>query len=364
MWPVSSRWLPALGASQKIFSRVEVWRGNSKLGVLPISDGSISVTAKNRVRRSLNLTVSEAYFPSNPTDWLAPYGTELRVFRGIDYGDTVEEVPVFRGCTQTVTSPKRYGGDLTVTANDLMQRVNDARFEQPRAATSGSTTGGIGQLLTEALPSGTSVVVGLKVRDSTIPDGLLWDRDRGQAVDDLAVSIGADVWCDAYGVPRIMPPSLLTDSAVWRLADGIGGTVVSDARTVTRDGVYSVVVVVIERSDGSAPIQVVVADTDPLSPTYVGGIFGRVPRFYRSPLIVDTVQAVTAGNALLARSTGLARSRVVECVPNAALEAGDRIDIDVAGILEAHIADAFTLPLGPGSMQITTRSAKPDPGDT
>ena len=106
------------------------------------------------------------------------------------------------------------------------------------------------------------------------------------------------------------------------------------------------------------------ADTDPSSPTYATGPFGRIPRFLRTPLPVSDEQATNMGLALLAKSVGLTRTRQVECVPNPALEAGDRIDITVAGDLEHHIADSFTLPLGPASMSITTRSAKPDPGDT
>jgi hypothetical protein len=180
----------------------------------------------------------------------------------------------------------------------------------------------------------------------------------------MAAAIAAEVWFCPDGIPYLRPPATLGDPAVWMLTDGIGGTVVSDARSVTRDGVYSVVVVVVERSDGSTPLQISVADTDPSSPTYAAGPFGRIPRFYRTPLPVDDEQATNAGLALLAKSTGLTRSRTVECVPNPALEAGDRLDITVAGELEHHIADSFTLPLGPGSMAITTRSAKPAPGDT
>lgn len=364
MWPVSPLWIPALTASHKITNRVEVWRGDSLLGSLPEADATVSCTAKNRVRRSLGLVVPESYFPSEPDDLLAPYGNELRVFRGIDYGSSSEEVPVFRGLVKQVDSRKRFDGQLTVTADDLMAVVNDARFEQPRAAPVINTTGGIAALIVEVAPGGTAVVIDPTVKDAAIPSGLLWDRDRGQAVDDLAVSIGGEVWFDPSGVPRITTPALLSDPAVWTLADGVGGTVVSDARTVSRDGVYSVVVVVIERSDGSAPILVSVADTDPTSPTYADGPFGRVPRFYKSPLVVSVDQAVTAGQALLAKSTGLTRSRVIECVPNPALEAGDRVDIDVAGVVEQHIVDSFTLPLGAtGPMQLTTRSAKPEPGD-
>lgn len=363
MWPVSSRWLPALAASRQVTFRCEAWRGDTYLGPVTTSDGTLTVSARNRVRRTLSLTVPEVLFPAEATDQLAPYGTELRCWSGIQFGDHIEEVPVFRGLIQTVNSAKRYDGQLTVAADDLMGRVNDARFEQPRAAPTGTaTTAAIATLVSEA--TGSTVVITPGLPDGTIPSGLVWDRDRGQAADDLAESIGADLWLDAFGTGRITAPPLLTDPPVWTLTDGVGGTLVSDSRQVSRAGVYSVIVVVIERADGSTPIQVVVEDDDPASPTYVGGPFGRVPRFYRSPLVNDTAQALTAGRAMLTRSTGLTRTRSVECVPNAALEGGDRINITVGGQIETHIVDSYTLPLGAtGAMQISTRTARPDPGD-
>jgi len=97
----------------------------------------------------------------------------------------------------------------------------------------------------------------------------------------------------------------------------------------------------------------------------VGGHFGGVAWFYRTPLVANVEQARNAGAALLAKSTGLTRTRNVTCVPNPALEVGDRVDITVNGLIERHAIDGYTLPLGAAdAMQITTRSAKPDPGDT
>lgn len=364
MWPVSNRWAPALTGSHAITVRAEVWLGDTYLGTVPIGDGHIDATARNRVRRTATVTVPESLYPDNAADLLNPYGTQLRIYRGIDYGGSSEDAPVFTGPIDTCDGRNRYGGQTDISCNDLGAALNDARFETPRAAPPGiATTAEIEGLIRDGIP-GASVIRTAK-RDGTIPPGLMWDRDRGQAVDDLATSIGVEVWAGPDGGWHITDPATLDQPAVWTLTDGVNGTIVADQRTVSRKGVYSVVVVIVERTDGSTPIQVVVEDTDPTSPTYVGGPFGRVPRFYRSPLITNAAQALTAGRALLARSTGLTRTRQVTCVPNPALEVGDRIDISVAGVLEQHVVDGFSLPLGTASpaMTITTRAAKPDPGD-
>lgn len=358
MWSVTSRWVQALTQSHRVTRRVEVWRSGTYLGEVPVGGGSVTVRAGNRVRRTLTVTVPDAYWPgSDPSALLTPYGSELRVWRGIDYGTTSEEVPVFRGRIDSVVDRDRYDGQVEVSCSDQMAIVNDARFEYPRALDGFGVVDGITTLIQEAIPD--AAVVDLTGSGVQIPYGTVWDRDRGQAIDDLARSIGAEVYADPVGVFVIRAVPALTGAAVWSLTDGAGGTLVSDSRSVSRNGAFSVVVATVEGADGRVPLRAVVADTNPASPTYVGGPFGRVPRFYASSLVVDVDQAAVAARAILNRSLGLARTREVTCVPNAALEAGDVISISVAGTAETHIADELTLPLDVDqpAMRITTRSA-------
>lgn len=363
MWQVSARFLPALTRSHGMTLRAEAWYGDTLVATIPVGDGGITATARNRIRRTLDLTVPEYLYPADPGDALTPFGAELRIWRGIDYGDSREEIPVFQGRVDEGDGRRRFGGQVAISGTDPGSTLNDARFETPRAAPAGwSITATIRQLILEADP-GTSVSSTVTV-DGRVPAGLSWDRDRGQAVDDLAKAIGADVWAGPDGVWHITPQPTLTDPAVWTLTDGVDGCVVEDSQKVSRAGVYSVIVVIAERADGTTPLRLVVADTDPTSPTYVGGPFGRVPRFYSSPLLSTTTQMRAAGAALLAKSTGLTRTRAITCVPNPALEVGDRIDISVGGETEQHIVDDFRLPLAAdGTMSITTRAAKPDAGD-
>jgi hypothetical protein len=360
MWPVSGAFLDALGHSHAVTTRIEAWFGGVLVGTVDGATGTVSVTARNRVRRTVDLTVPEDLYPADDADLLHPYGTELRVWRGID---TVGEVPIFAGRIQHGDDRLRFDGSASIGGLDPFATINDARFETPKALPGTPNLAAIRQLIGEVFPDAAFVTTAADT--SAIPTGLMWDRDRGQAVDDLATAAGVEVFADPGGTFHIEMLATFDDPAVWTLADGEGGTVVSDARTVSREGVYNVVVVIVERADGAQPLRVVIEDTDPLSPTRISGPFGRVPRFYRSPLITSEGQAQIAGRALLARSTGLTRTRTVQCVPNPALEAGDRIDIVVGGVTERHIADSFTLPIDAsgGAMTIVTRSAKPAVGD-
>lgn len=361
MWPVTDAFLNALTHSHGATARVEAWYGGVLVDTVDCATGTITVTGRNRIRRTIDLTIPEHLYPAGDDDALNPYGTDLHAYRGID---TLGEVPVFTGRIQHADDQRRFDGSADLLGQDLFATLNDARFETPKTLSGLTNVAAIQELILEVFPSAGFTVT--LADTSTIPAGLLWDTDRGQAIDDLAKAAGAEVYADAGGTFVIRPVPTLDDPAVWTLTDGENGTVVSDARAVSREGVYNVVVVVVERANGEQPMRIVVEDTDPLSATRVSGPFGRVPRFYRSPLVTTEDQARTAGAALLARSAGLARTRTIQCVPNPALEAGDRIDIQVDGVTEQHIADIITLPLHAdgGAMTVTTRSAKPDPGDT
>jgi hypothetical protein len=136
----------------------------------------------------------------------------------------------------------------------------------------------------------------------------------------------------------------------------IGGTA-----STSRDGVFNEIIARGERTDGSSPVQYIVINDDPWSPTVWGGPFGKVPRVYSSPQITTADQAKRAGKALLARSAGAARSLSLSAVPNPALDAGDVIAVQFPnGVVEHHMVDRLTIPLGASdAMPVTTRSTKP-----
>lgn len=367
MWPASSRLLAALTTSHAVVTKVQAWRNGVLLGDIDVAGGQVSITARSRVRRTFEFTAAEALYPTEPDDMLSPYGTEIWAWRGVEFGDLQDLVPVFRGRVEHVDDRSQFDGEISVRCLDLFATVNDARFENPRAAPTGQGVAAtIQQLIVEAIPDASFVVAAGVDTSSAVPAGLMWDRDRGQAIDDLAKAIGAEVYADPTGTFRIRPVPTINDPAVWTVAEGANGTLVTTGRTVSREGVYNVVVVTGERATNTLPILATVADTDPMSPTYVGGPFGRTPRFYSSPLVTTSDQATTAGQALLARSIGATRTRNITAVPNPAQEAGDVITVTVAAGTETHIADTITLPLHAvsGSMSIGTRSTKADPGDS
>ena len=85
-------------------------------------------------------------------------------------------------------------------------------------------------------------------------------------------------------------------------------------------------------TDGTAPFAPqTVADTDPDSPTYVGGPMGRVPYFHTSPLIRTEAQALATGRTILNRVKSHAADLNVDSVAamDLIMEIEDRFEIDI-----------------------------------
>ncbi len=130
----------------------------------------------------------------------------------------------------------------------------------------------------------------------------------------------------------------------------------------TRDLTYNKVVASGQRTDGTPPVWAAVADTDPLSPTFVGGPFGTKTRFTVSPLLTTTGQCTTAAAGLLARTTGMHGSVTLSLVTNPALDAGDVLLVLDGGVSTAHIIDTVTIPLSAKDTQrVTSRSLELPP---
>ena len=369
MWSgATPQWLDALTRSQGLYVRVEVWFADQLVSTVDVDSGAVAVTARNRVRRKLKIAVPERLWPALDTDLLAPYGPRLKVFRGILDGAGAlvggRPAPVFAGRVEQVGEYDRRSGSVPVAAVDPFADINDAQFEEPFIPQAGTRiTTVIGQLVVEVHPG--AVVDDRTGSVATVPDGIMWDTDRGKAIDDLAAAIGAEVFFEPDGITCVIRPVPTLDGLpVWTLSTGAGGVIVRDTRSKSRTDVANRLIVHVERPNAT-PLLVRCTDDRAASPIRYGGPYGKVVRHMSNPLITDAAQATVAGNARLARSIGLTRTRAIECPPNPALEAGDLIAVVTDDGVELHIADAFPVGLGPDdTMTIATRSTHTSADDS
>lgn len=340
--------LPLLTRSSKVTARLlGSVNGSGFTYPVQLEDGAVRVDASSPIRRRLSCTVA-ADIDDPEVD---VFRTELRAEYGIvRLNGQVHWVPVG---TFVVTGAKEAGrGRVEVEAEDRWRRIVNARFLVP-VTTSGSTVTAITNLLTGA---DSRITVVDETGSAATHPAAMWERDRDQAVLDLAKSIGAVVVFDPDGVARIRKVGSLSDPTVWRVYGGAGGALVDSRRGATQDSTYNAAVVNGEPPD-KPPVRAVALLTKASSPIVFGGPFARRPRFYTSPLITTTAQAQAAANALLARVSGMARTVTVDAAPHPGLDGGDVIEVQVTPeITERHIVDSFSLPLGPGGVQIATRT--------
>lgn len=364
MYPApSSRFLPALRESHVPYTQVQLLRTDGVVTDLPHTDGSVTVDRGSSVRRTCSVTVPDvSLLPMTPTDQLAVYGARLRIRRGIIYGDgTIEAVPLGLFRIDRISGDPALG-PVTIDGSGLEAVIADDKFLQPyttRGATAAVTA--ITGLIQDSIPG--AVVVNW-ASDATIGTRT-WDAqsDRWAAVQECATAIGAEVYADADGQFIIAElPDLLTAPVAWDIDAGETGVLISANRAFSRDGMYNVVVASGENSEDNAPpVTATASDTDPTSPTYVSGPFGRVPKFYSSATLINASLAQGAANKLLRDAIKPNATVSLTSLPNPCLEPGDVLRVTYEdGRRELQQVQSFTISLGLDSITIETIGGKQD----
>lgn len=376
VWPggLDAQYRDALARPHTVFMQVDVLNraGDVLYSKLPFIDGNVRATLSSRVARVLSLSVDRSWFPltgSGAFDTgglLAPFGNRLRAYRGIVYGDgSVASFPVFYGRIEQVQMSR--SGQLGISASDLAADVVDAQFENPESSIPANTISvEFRRLVTEALSDatfGTSDLTGLKIAP------VAWQNDRAQALDDMSAT-AAMLWyplADGSFVQRLTPWTKPGQTASITLSDGTdaapgaNGTIADWTITVSRTGVYNSVVFTAERQDGSAPVHAVVRDTDPGSPTYFAGAFGRKPLLVQNQIALTQSQCQTAAQSTLKQAKAITQVwDPVMIVPDASLELGDLVGMKADGAADTQVITGFTLPMREtGDMSLNLRAYAP-----
>jgi hypothetical protein len=362
VYAVSGQFLDALRRSHVTVLRVDAYRGSTLLASdLPISGGSVTVDGGAQVRRTLSLTVADPSLDPkvDPLAVLAPFGSDLVVKRGIRFpSGAVELVPLGRFRVESVQAAVAQDA-INVTGSDRAATVKDARFTAiTRSNTANSVVAEITRLIRDALPG--LPVTNLTTATNSTPS-VFWERERWDAIEQLGQAIGADVYFDPNGNGVIAPAPAVTNPPAWWVDAGELGVMVDGSRETSREYTYNGVVASGESGGDTAPVTSTVWDTNPASPTYWLGTFGKKPFFYVSPLLTTVAQCTSAATSMLGRVRGMIRQLDLSCVPNPALESGDVIRVLFPdATVETHLVDSFTVPLDP-STAMTLKTRSPDP---
>lgn len=320
---------------------------------VPVFGGSITANLTHRVTRSGTFTVGPEFWPDeNAAGLLTPVSTVARVRAGIRYGDgSTEMFPIIVGRVGDLI--RNDNGSVTARVDDLAADVIGFRFEQPRTSENVPITTQVRRLILEALPEATFGTD--DVTDAPTPR-LVWDEDRGDALDKLAEAVGGRWFAQGDGSFVLRRYAYDVGTPVQDIWDGPGGLLTAAVPKLARDGAANSITVVVERFDGGTPFRVTVRDTTAGSPTFFGGPFGRVSRIIKVQTPLTLGEATTYARAQLNASTALLSTWSIACVPDYTLEPGDTIRTRSRGVRSTQLIDSITYPLGPGTMSLGTRA--------
>lgn len=351
MRPVSDAFLRTLVGSHRMFVRVRVLT-TFQSGIAPtgteilVVDGDVRADASSDVRTSVELRTSgDGSWPHQTTDLLAPYGNELFVERGINYGNGIVET-VSLGYFRIDQTDQDEGpnGPIHLSASDRMAGIIDARLPFPVQFAAGTTVEDVfNTLVLDVYPDAT-IEYDFTASGSTLLTTQIAEEDRYGFLRDVARSRGKIMFWDYRGILRVeTPPDASTP--VYTINAGAFGTMVSLSRSLSRRSVYNGVVARGDTvTDDAQPIALVV-DNNPRSPTYWNGRFGKVPRYFYSSFITTDAQATSAATSILQQAIGLPYSIALDGVPNPALEPYDPIRIVMPDRTDVHVIDSITIPL-------------------
>ncbi|GAB2732817.1 phage tail protein [Streptomyces bullii] len=377
MLPISAAALAALGQATARPVRAE-WSNDGGVTWTPVPFGSGQVTP-DRTAEVRYAAAVELLSAPRGRHGINSVSTEIRLFQGIKVPRLdVEWIPAGR---YTIDRLRRTRLGVSL---DLLGREDIVRgADLPTARTIGPDTAQAcaEQLLAEALP-GSPVAWHSGVKADTQMPAFVVDEDRWAAVSGgtdssgtstgIADSLGAEVYCDARGIPTFAPVPTLDDPVVWEIPRHL--VTAEPSEEETSEGLRNLWAVTGDSGSGGKVIGPVFRwDDNPDSLTYAGPnpvedplapqrlglpqVRVRTGR-YSSALITSLDQANDVAAAQLANSLGVQASLSFTAVCNPAIEPGDVVLAEVAeGVWERHLIDSNPYTLGGVSMTCQTRTS-------
>lgn len=309
--------------------------------IRPIT-GYVNAALNARVTRSASFQMPLEWYPATSDDPLSPEFAVVHIQAGVQYGDgSLEMFPIFTGRVDTAVV--NASGSVSFACYDLADDVVAYRFEQPRTTVEATTLAEMRALILEAVPQaqfGTDTVT-----DTPTPV-LTWDEDRGQALDDLAQSLGGRWYTLGNGEFVVRNFAYAPGPIVAEYTDGPQGVVSQAQVSRSRSGAFNSVVVVSERTDGSDPIRVPARVNSPADPLFFGGKYGKVSQIIKVQTPLSVTQAQILAQTQLSASSALREQWTVNAmVPDMTLEPGDTVRLGYRGRSGVQIVDQLTYPL-------------------
>ena len=348
----------ALATSHQPYFLLEVLDGQQNVLVadLTFEGGTVNGTLTSRISRSLSVNLHEDLYPFAPTDDLAPYGNMLRYTRGIEFADGTRFAwVVFVGRIQNATL--NGNGTCTIRADDFAADVLENKFVTPQNSQADSS---VSDEIVRLISDGFSQATFGLVEDFAVPArARTWQIDRGQALDELATSVGA-YWyplADGTFTLRRYPWTVAATPVVTYSDTDPSGTIGMAKANRSRSDVFNSLTVTGERLNGDQPVYALAQDTNPVSTTYISGNFGRRHTMLRLQTPGNQGSAQGAAMDNLQRLISPIDTWSWTMTVDAALELGDCVGLDVYGRTGiVQVVAGFSMPMGLGEMSVAARA--------
>lgn len=369
--PISTALQAALRSrDQRLAFRCDILQdGVPILTGLRVTSGSLAVSSSQSPRRSVILTAVDDggdLVPGDPSDFLAPYGNEIAVYQGLSIPSTSgpltwtdDLVPM--GVFRIDHATSAYAGDgVTVAINgpDRSGRVADADFEDYTQIAAATDVGAaIRSIVSPALPASQLYAftpVSAVIAAQTYAPG----DDRWEKASTLAGDVGCVLAFDPNGVLTLQPiidPG--STKPVWSFADGEASVLTGVTSDLDRTQAANVIVVIAQSTGNAAALIATAEDDDPTSPTWVGGPFGRVVKTFSTSALTTQADVQAYADAQLLLYKGATQQISLTGITLPHLDALDVINVEEAQVKVSskYVIDQLSIPLGVGTMSITTR---------
>jgi hypothetical protein len=366
MYATSAAFKSAIVSDHIVIGKAEIWNADRKLIDFDIDTGKVSVSTSNAIRRTceVHLTTDRSstnYVPDNGFDFVAPFGNQLRVYRGIQYTDGTEEyIPlgVFV-ITEVQVQDTNAGVSMSVRGEDKSIIVSRNKWTSSYQMVSGTLEASLTALLQNRYPD---IEVDFPTTNVTVNQIILGadsNLDPWKDAVMLAQLVGYDLYFDVNGICTMRQfPTLDAASVVATYEEGNGTTITSLDRKISTKETYNGVIYTVEGSQVTTPIRVEVWDEDTTSPTYRYGVFGSVPTFITTNVIGTSADAIKAATLLLNTYIGQQEEITFESIVDPSLDVNDVIYVKSEGakVDRTVIIDSMDIPLEyTGTLTVNTR---------
>lgn len=348
MYSVSPAFLTALKAPSIVIATSITASDGSTLSAI---DGSVTMDSRRNITRtaSLELTATATMSAAQIYELVMTPGIEITIKRGLKLANgTIEYVPLGVFTTDGATINRSTSGTVKWDGSDRSKKISRAKFTDPYQITAGTTLVNAATSLLQSRWGQTPVNFG-SISD-TITAQLVFEAgdnsDPWAQARKLFSDYGYDLNFDGNGTARaIAIPDPATAASVFDFGAGATNLVMGAESTGSLEKVYNGVIATGEGSDVSSPTRGEAWDTNPTSPTYYLGVYGKVPMFYSSPLLTSQALSQYAAITLLAKLKGRVDGLSWSTIVNPALEPLDVIQMTVKGNTYKAVIDQLTIPL-------------------